>query len=52
LEVCYFSYKRINHFNEFIGINVKMLINESNELVNLLKTFKKMIFNNFNYLLF
>jgi hypothetical protein len=52
LEVCYFSYKRINHFNEFIGINGKKFINESNELINLLKTLKKMIFNNFNYLVF
>ena len=52
LEVCYFSYKRINHFNEFDHINDKKLLTSSTNLINLLKTLKKMIFNNFNYLLF
>jgi hypothetical protein len=28
MEVCYFSYKRINHYNEFPGINDKKAINE------------------------
>jgi hypothetical protein len=46
MEVCYFSYKRINHFNESIGINVKNVINEFYKIFNLLKIIKKMIFNN------
>ena len=46
MEVCYFSYKRINHFNESIGIDVKNVINEFYKIFNLLKIIKKMIFNN------
>ena len=52
LEVCYFSYKRINHFNESKDTNDKKLLTSSEKVINLLKTLKKMIFNNFNYLLF
>lgn len=43
MEVSYFSYKRINHYNEFIGINVKKFLNEYlhkifniNSIINLL----------------
>jgi hypothetical protein len=45
MEVCYFSYKRINHFNEFNHKRQKT-INEYFEIYNLLKNLKKMIFNN------
>jgi hypothetical protein len=45
MEVCYFSYKRINHFNEF-DYKRQKTINEYFEIYNLLKNLKKMIFNN------
>jgi hypothetical protein len=37
LEVCYFTYKRVNHLNEFCPINDKKLLNEwikNNTLIN------------------
>ena len=42
MEVCYFSYKRINHYNESLYTTKKQLTNVGN---NLLKEIKKMIFN-------
>lgn len=39
MEVCYFSYKRINHYNEYKGTNVSI-----NEFFNLLINIKKMIY--------
>lgn len=43
MEVCYFSYKRINHYNEF-AINDKKYINEYPKIFNLLIKIKKLIF--------
>jgi hypothetical protein len=34
MEVSYFSYKRINHYNESTGINDKMAFNESYKYIN------------------
>ena len=45
MEVCYFSYKRINHFNELKGINDKKLLMNMIK-INLLINIKKLIFNN------
>jgi hypothetical protein len=45
MEVCYFSYKRINHYNEFNGINDKKLLMNMYKIYKLLKIIKKMIFN-------
>jgi hypothetical protein len=39
MEVCYFSYKRINHYNELEPLSTTKLI------IIFLKNFKKMIFN-------
>jgi hypothetical protein len=41
MEVCYFSYKRINHYNESLYTTKNHLTNVGN---NLLKEIKKMIF--------
>ena len=41
MEVCYFSYKRINHYNESLYKTKKIIMNVGN---NLLKEIKKMIF--------
>ena len=40
MEVCYFSYKRINHYNEFNGQNVKY---QRVGIFNLIINIKKMI---------
>jgi ribosomal protein S27E len=45
MEVCYFSYKRINHFNEF-AYKRHFYYQRIPEIFNLLKIIKKMIFNN------
>jgi len=45
MEVCYFSYKRINHFNEF-EYKRQFYYQRVLKIFNLLKIIKKMIFNN------
>ena len=42
MEVCYFSYKRINHYNEYTLLSTILIV-----IYNLLKNYKKMIFNLF-----
>jgi hypothetical protein len=47
MEVCYFSYKRINHYNELAIYDKKLLTNiiKNSFLYKFIKKIKKMIFN-------